>query len=364
MKHEPITVILSAIGGGGHGEQILKAIRLAEPGSYRIIGGDMSPLCPQFALVDVPVLLPRASSPEYVEAIIALAKQYGARAAFHGCEPDLQTMSRERQIFADAGILLPINPVSVIDTCMDKLKTAAFLHQHGFKTPRFQVLGKDSDLSVIDFFPVVVKPARDSGGSQNTFIAQTPRELEILAEYVRTTNNTFIVQEYVGDYRNEFTVGVLHDLDGNFVNSIAVHRSLNSGLNMRSAVRNVTGRAELGDWLVISSGVSHGFVDRFPEVTGPCERIAAALGARGAINIQCRLVDGEVYVFEINPRFSGTTSLRAMVGYNEPDLLLRHHLRGEPLQQRFDYGSGWVIRSLTETLMGPPVAKEWRQWIG
>ena len=34
-------------------------------------------------------------------------------------------------------------------------------------------------------------------------------------------------------------------------------------------------------------------------------------------------------MFEINPRFSGTTSLRAMVGYNEPDVLIRHHVLGE-----------------------------------
>lgn len=356
---EPITVLVSAIGGGGHGEQILKAIRAAAPGSYRIIGGDMSPLCPQFAMVDIPVLLPRASSPEYIDAVLAICARYNVRAVFHGCEPDLQAMSRERQRFADAGVLLPINPASVIETCMDKVRTAAFLHQHGFKTPRYQVLSAESDLSQVDFFPVVVKPSRDSGGSQNTFIAQTPRELEILAEYVRATNNTFIIQEYVGDFRSEYTVGVLHDLDGNHINSIAVHRSLNSGLNMRTAVRNITGRKELGEWLVISSGVSHGYVDKFPEVTGPCEKIAAALGARGAINIQCRVAKDEIYVFEINPRFSGTTSLRAMVGYNEPDLLMRRHLRGETLQPDFDYRKGWVIRSLKETLLDDTVVPDW-----
>lgn len=356
---EPITVLVSAIGGGGHGEQILKAIRAAEPGSYRVIGGDMSPLCPQFSMVDIPVILPRASSPEYVDALLALCRKYDVKAVFHGCEPDLQTMNRERQRFADAGILLPINPTSVIETCMDKVRTAAFLQQHGFKTPRYEVLSADSDLSRVDYFPVVVKPSRDSGGSQNTFIAQTARELEILSEYVRATNNTFIIQEYVGDYRSEFTVGVLHDLDGNYINSIAVHRSLNSGLNMRTAVRNITERKDLGDWLVISSGVSHGYVDRFPAVTEPCKKIAAALGARGAINIQCRVAGDDIYVFEINPRFSGTTSLRAMVGYNEPDLLMRRHLRGETLEPDFKYGKGWVIRSLKETLLNEAPVPDW-----
>jgi len=60
------------------------------------------------------------------------------------------------------------------------------------------------------------------------------------------------------------------------------------------------------------------------------------------VNVQCRLVDGEVVVFEINPRFSGTTSLRAMVGYNEPDVLFRHHVLGEPIEPHFPY---WRARS-------------------
>ena len=225
MTREPIPVLVGAIGGSGHGEQILKALRLAKPGSYRIIGGDMSEQCPQFALVDVPVILPRATAPEYIDAILGLAAKYGVKAVFHGCEPELKVLSRERARLEAAGILVPVNPAAVLDTCLDKVETAAFLHKHGFKTPRFEILDADSDIGKIDFFPVVVKPYRDSGGSQNTFIAQTPRELEIISEYVRATANSFMVQEYVGDYRQEFTVGVLHDFDSCYAAHVCIPRS-------------------------------------------------------------------------------------------------------------------------------------------
>ena len=73
-----------------------------------------------------------------------------------------------------------------------------------------------------------------------------------------------------------------------------------------------------------------------------------ALGCRGAVNIQCRMVESKVYVFEINPRFSGTTSLRAMVGYNEPDILIRKHLLGENIKSNFTYKSGVIMRGLEE----------------
>jgi carbamoyl-phosphate synthase large subunit len=124
-----------------------------------------------------------------------------------------------------------------------------------------------------------------------------------------------------------------------------------SGLSNRVRVVNRTGDLRFGKYLAISSGVSQGDVGPHPHVTRACEEIAAALDTRGAINIQCRYWEGEVYVFEINPRFSGTTSLRAMMGYNEPDLLIRRHLLGEQVPPRFEYRSGRVVRGLSEVVV-------------
>jgi carbamoyl-phosphate synthase large subunit len=360
MRPEPIPVLVSAIGGGGHGEQILKALRLAPEGSYFIVGADANPYCPQFANVDQAVILPRTDAPDFLDAVLAVCARMKIRAVFHGREPDLKKFSEHRRTFAERGILLPINPAHVIDTCFDKIATSEFLARNGFAHPRFRAVRGAADLDGIDWFPVVVKPAVGSGGSANCFLAQTPRQLALLAEYLALEGAGFIVQEYVGTPDNEYTVGVLHDLDGQFLNSIAVRRELKSQLNVRTSAANITSRKDLGPTLVISSGISHGYVDRFPEVTGPCEKIAAALGARGAINFQCRLVDGKVMIFEINPRFSGTTSIRAMMGYNEPDLLLRKHLRGEAIAPRFPYRSGMVLRSLGETLVPTEPAVSWR----
>jgi carbamoyl-phosphate synthase large subunit len=79
----------------------------------------------------------------------------------------------------------------------------------------------------------------------------------------------------------------------------------------------------------VSTGVSQGFVVRDPEIQNFCEELAAKLGSRGPLNLQLRVHDGRIYVFEIHPRFSGTTPIRASAGFNEPDLLLRDALFGE-----------------------------------
>jgi carbamoyl-phosphate synthase large subunit len=363
MKSETLTVLVTAIGGGGHGEQILKALRTAPHSRYRIIGADASPHCPQFNLVDQGLVLPKANDPDYIDAVLEVCRVYGVEAVFHGCEPELRVMSKERGRFAAAEVFLPINPAPVIDTCMDKAATAKFLLDHGFEPPRFLEVGEGGVIPDIDWYPVVIKPSLGGGGSWDCYIAQNRRQLEIVMEYLQTSGRRLLVQEYVGSYQDEFTVGILSDMEGNFLNSIALKRNINSALNMRLTARNTTGRGELGEWLVISSGISHGYIGQIPDVTEPCERISAALGCRGAVNIQCRLVDGEVRVFEINPRFSGTTSIRAMMGYNEPDVLIRRHLLGENIPPRFPYRSGVVLRSLAETEMPSTPVPKWDEAI-
>ena len=147
-------------------------------------------------------------------------------------------------------------------------------------------------------------------------------------------------------------------MNGDLINSIAVRRNIMNSLSNLVNVPNRTGRVDLGPILALSNGISQGAIGRFEEVTTQCERIAAALGARGAINIQCRLVNGVVNVFEINPRFSGTTSLRAMAGYNEPDILIRWHVLGERVQPRFEYREGVITRSLSEHFLSAGVVPD------
>lgn len=359
----PISVLVTAIGGIGYGDQILKALRLAPAGRYHIVGGDARRECPQFNRVDQAVVLPRADAPDYIDAILAVCRRYRIRAVFPGCEPELKVFAANRARFAGAGIFLPVNRPEMIAQCMDKAACMAALDAAGFAPPRYVEVTRPADLAGIDFFPVVVKPTRVSGGSVDCYIAQDAGELQALAAYLHLGEDarSFIVQEYVGTPSDEYTVGVLYDLDGNYINSIACRRDLGSLLNVRLKVPNRTGRADLGPTLVISSGVSHGEMGRFPEVVAQCRAVADVFKPQGPVNVQCRFVAGKVKVFEINPRFSGTTSLRAMVGYNEPDVLVRHHLLGETIAKDFAYRSATILRNLAEVELVPSQAKLWSE---
>jgi carbamoyl-phosphate synthase large subunit len=83
-------------------------------------------------------------------------------------------------------------------------------------------------------------------------------------------------------------------------------------------------------WRRLKKGSSYlaKVVDK-PEVLDEMETIASELEVVGSINLQCRLTKDGPVVFEINPRFSGTSAARAVAGMNGVDISIRHLLFGE-----------------------------------
>ncbi len=256
--------------------------------------------------------------------------------------------SENRRRLQENGFYVPVNSPELLAICQDKAKTATFLVEHGFHAPKSFEIRQLSDLRGFKVLPAVLKPSVGGGGSAHVYIAQTESELLAYGQYLLEIFDRFMVQEYIGTADDEFTVGVLFGADGELLNSIAVKRKISNALSVRLRVPNRSGRSELGQMLTISSGVSQGFVGGWRDVARRCEPIAAALKPTAPINIQCRVVDGNVVPFEINPRFSGTTSLRAIVGYNEPDILIRRDVFGERIEPFFPYREAFIMRGLAE----------------
>ena len=346
MNRDEIRVMVTGVGGGGNGEQLVKALRLART-NYRIIGADITPLSKGLFLTDERVILPPATAPEYLDNLMRVCREKRIDVLLTGSEPELKRIAAVQDEIRAAGVFLPMNPQSVIERCMDKAKTMAFLAENGFSYPETVPVRGVADLARVRAFPVVLKPSIGGGGSANTFIAQSPDELRLFGEWMLRAYPEFIVQRYVGNAGCEYTVGVLCGMDGALINSIAVKKNILSALSCRMKIKSRFS----DELLVISSGITQGAIGRYPDVTAQCEAIALALGARSAINIQLRFVDGKAVIFEINPRYSGTSSFRAIVGYNEPDVMIRKHLLGETIEPGFPYEEGVILRGLDEVFV-------------
>ena len=341
-----INVLVTGVGGGGHGEQVLKALRLAQT-PYLIIGTDMSPTSIGLYEVDKSYVVPPARDDTYIPRLLDICQKEDIRVLITGSEPELLRVSEDRSKFEKRKILLLINASNVIKICMDKGKTYNFLMRNGFDCP-WSLLVNDDTSEAVSHLPLIIKPALASGGSSNVYIAQDPEELDFFVKYLKKQGLSPLVQEYIGSHEEEYTVGVLTDIiSGDLIGSIAIKRQILSGLSNKIKVKNRHPDRIKSDILTVSSGISQGVIDEFPEVRKYCEEVALKLGSKGPLNIQCRKVGEKVYAFEINPRFSGTTSLRAMVGHNEPDILIRKHVLGEGIGTT-EYRKGVIVRGLSE----------------
>lgn len=328
-----VSVMIAGIGGASLGTEILKALSLV-PG-YEIHGGDVSPTAyglysPGFSSTTL------LSRDNYVDQVLTACVERKVRVVIPGGEQPMSLLAAAADRFVAAGIRLLGNSPEVVALCSDKEKTFQRLAAAGVSMPRTTAVNSAADLLHVGL-PCIVKPATGSGGSANVFFAVTVDEAVTYAEFIRRSGAMPIAQEYVADSEGEYSIGVLSLSDGELVGSIALRRSLDAKLSV----------AYRGRGGVVSSGYSQGHIGHYPELCRQAEAIALAVGSRGPINVQARVRQGVLMPFEINPRFSASTYLRAMAGFNEIDMLIQHALSGS-VPTMPQVRSGWYLRSLTE----------------
>ena len=338
-----LRVMIAGIGGASLGTELLKCLQLAA--RYDVYGCDISPTA--YGMYDSgftrAFLVDRD---HYIDSIIAACHEAGASWLVPGGEQPMVLLGANAERLAAQGIRLVANPADFIQVFSDKAATFSTLSSLGIDVPHTVEVASEDDLAAVGM-PCIVKPATGTGGSAMVFFAVDEQEAMIYAEYIRRNGSTPIAQEYVSPDEGEFTVGVLSLPDGKVVGSIALRRCLDSKLSVMSR-----GRGGL-----VSSGYSQGYIGDFPEIREQAESIARKIGSCGPINIQARVRDGVLVPFEINPRLSASTYLRALAGFNEVDILLSYLSTGE-YQAPEPLREGWYLRSLTEGYVAPEDMKK------
>ena len=342
-----INVLITGSGGGGIGEQVIKCLRLSALNCH-IVATDLTPISKGKIDADEFIIAPLANADNYISFILDVCKLKNISAIIPGSEIELKLFSINRAIFTKHNIALLINSEEIIKICLDKNLTSDFLKTNGFLSPTSFAISDASQLESINIFPLVLKPSVGGGGSVNTLIVQNKEELKVFGQFLLNQYEEFIAQEYVGDANSEYTVGILSTKEGVIVDSIVLRRNILSGLGSKIKIMNTSKKTELGKYLAISSGISQGEIVKNDIISKVCEQIASKLNSTGPLNIQLRLVGDKVYIFEINPRFSGTSPMRALAGFNEVEISIRNNILGEQKFERIDYKLGHVVRGLNE----------------
>jgi carbamoyl-phosphate synthase large subunit len=322
-------VLVTGVGGRSVGHQVLHALSLGKE-KYRLVATDVENFSFGLYLADAAYLVPHADSPDYISAIQELIKLEKIQALLPGTEPELRALAFARQRFENLGCEIVASSLDVVHLCSNKLRLYQWLQANGFSVPRtanaedWRMLTKEAG------FPVVGKPTEESGGSRGVAILTNEAEVEgYLADHKR--NREVLLQEYVESPDEEYTVGVLMSKSGEVIDSIVIHRRL-LGLSMG------TNRRWNGQTYALSTGYSQGIVVKHTHLQEICERIAVEIGIRGPANIQCRISSRGIMILEVHPRFSGTTSIRAEVGFNEPETLIGNYVYGRSFG-RLEYQS-------------------------
>jgi carbamoyl-phosphate synthase large subunit len=317
--------VLVTGGGSLLGQGIIRALRVSRFHSF-VVAVDPISLSAGLYWADAAHLVPMADAPNYAERLYELLRAERPDFVFLGTDVELAIFARYRRAWEeDLNIQVVVSPPEVIAIADDKWKTYQFLKEAGFSCPDSVLPGDEACLIERVGFPLIVKP-RIGARSVGVNIVGNREELR------RVLTPKSIIQECVATDRDEYTAGSL--TFGTCEASIVMRRTLRDG-NTYCA-----------------------FVEEYPELNATVRKLSNALQAYGPANFQFRLTpDGEVKVFEINARLSGTTPLRARAGFNEVEMIIDYLLNGIPIQQPV-VKPLVILRHWDETIVTPEAIKQ------
>ncbi len=304
--------VLVTASGGIVAQGIIKCLKLANKQkksstNYKIFATDINAKAPGLYRSDIGILIPPVTDVGYHKAIIKTCIEKKIKAIFIGSDEELVPLTMAKHEIEDkTGAIVITNPTDTISNAGDKWKTFEFLKKNDLPCAESSLL-QDQDKFIKEYkFPIIIKP-REGHGSLHFYIIHNNKELDNAANAIRNAGWRPLLQEYLPGDDSEFTTGVTVSQDGKIMSSISINKFLKGGQTYKA------------------------FIDNYKDVRKSAEQIAVKIGARGAINIQAKMVKGKPKIFEINARFSATSPLRAVAGINEPDIVFRNTVLGEDI---------------------------------
>jgi carbamoyl-phosphate synthase large subunit len=262
---------------------------LRATGGGEVVVTDVNPLSPTVYVADRACQVPMATDPGYVDALLDICARERIGLLIPTIDDELTILASAAPMFRDRGVAVAVSPPETAATCNDKYATSRLLTSQGVAAAPTWLPGALPEPCPL---PLFIKPRTGRGGI-GAFPIRSERELAFFLDYVPDP----VLQPFLSG--PEFTIDVLCDFDGTPLAVVPRERAV-----VRAGVVD-RGRT-VDDASLVTLGLD-------------CAR---AIRAIGAINVQCRVVDGVPTVFEINPRFSGGIPLTIAAGADFPRMLV------------------------------------------
>lgn len=288
-------------------------------------------------------IAPAIYSKNYIDEILDYCIKNDISAIFSLFDIDLLVLAKNEKRFKDAGIELILAPEQFVSLCNDKYKTSQFAKSLGLNTPKtFKSI--DEVLKAISadeiHFPIIIKP-RWGMASMSIYTAYNEQEIEVFSEAAKreinnsylkfetsfTPTNPLIYQELLKG--KEYGLDVINDLQANYLTVFAKEK-----VAMRS------GETDLG--LTVSN----------TPFVSLAKTIAQNSSHRGILSLDTFLVDGKVYLLEMNCRISGHYPISHMAGANYPKMLINWLQKKEAPSESFAFAEGlYIAKDLVPTIL-------------
>lgn len=316
--------VLVSGAGALLGQGILRSLQNGT-NQYHILAADPNPLSAGLYWQDDRFLLPMADDEAFIPELLKLLNHAQPDVFIPGTDTELPILARNKaEIERKTLTKIVVSSEAVVGIADDKLVTAKFFEQNGFSFPMTADQNDSQKVKAIVKdcgFPLIIKPKRGAR-SIGVVVVTSPAQLETEL----TQRSGCVVQEFLSDDNGEFTAGAVV-FDGKCDAVIVMKRDLRDGNTYRATV--------------VQDKELELLVRQWSEKLNPL----------GPVNFQFRMnCKNQPTVFEINGRFSGTTPLRALVGFNEVEMVLQKMVYGIAIKQPVIQNKT-ILRHWSETIV-------------
>ncbi len=304
--------------GSGVGQSIVNSLRLSSL-PVQIVGLGTNPFAYGAYDCDFVDYTVKIYDESYIDNLLDKCIEHSIDLMIPGLEDEVQVYAQNEEKFDAAGVKAIFPDQRLVSLCRDKYRLCNELNSHVnvfarcFSQDKIDEHIEEGSLR----FPCIAKL---NGGfaSRGVRIIQGREDVEklgegyILQELAAPSHEDINCAHYLMSIEagentqvSEISIQIVCDTQGGLIGRMATYNKLTNGVPV--------------EIVPYDNGTIWEIVDQLCPVL-------LEMGLRGPLNLQGRMTDSGLKLFEMNPRFTGITGLRTLMGFNEVEACVKEWL--------------------------------------
>lgn len=263
----------------GTRNKIVQYFRKSLVGTGKVVAADASELAPAIYDADKYYIVPRITTPGYIDEILSICKTERINGVLSLIDPELSLLAQNKERFEEIEVAVIGSSYELCEMSLDKMQMYQWLSSHNYHCARSWINRKEFFEAVEAgevTYPVFVKPYRGSA-SINISKVYDKATVDLLFDHY----DDLMIQELLDG--QEIGADVYIDMISGEVVSIFTKKKL----------------------LMRAGETDKAVSFKDPALFALIEKFVREAGYSGQIDIDIFDVDGKYYISEVNPRFGG-----------------------------------------------------------